>query len=245
MANDLTIATNAIVLGELQTVVQQLYAAIEKDGTEDVLPSLPPRELRGRMRARQLDLNAALRPISMATEDQKRAREVIAGLLGGYLNIRSDQHQAIAAGYTAHMGEQPLFAIRQACDDFKHRRVYDWIDEKQVPFTIDHAPSAFRLLDQVKKCAADMREEHHRIGRLLAVKHVAITRRIDPEEQARVAAGLRDLAANFGLKAVDEDRAMREKTRLEAQEARDRADRITQEGARRRAEQSENWELKR
>lgn len=241
MANDLTItgstsvSTETVSLAGLQTTVGRLYAAIDKEGSHDVLPALPPPQLRQRMRARQLDLHALLRPISMATEDQKRAREAIAALLGGYLNIRSDQHQAIAGGYTAHMADQPLFAIRQACDDFKNRRVYDWIDEKKVPFTIDYAPSAFRLLDQVKKCAADAREEYHQIGRVLAVKKVITERRISEDEQARVVAAMRLRAMDLGTSAEISRRADAEKIRTDAAEARDRAKQITQEGARRRA----------
>jgi hypothetical protein len=242
MANDLTTAegkefsTDTVTLQGLQTTVQRLYGALGKDGTRDTLPALPPPQLRGRMRARQLDLNTQLRPISMASAERDRAFKAISALLGGYLNIKSDNPQAVAAGYTAHLIEQPLFAILQACDDFKNRRVYDLnADGERVPFTIDHAPSAFRLLDQVKKCAADMREEHYQIGRVLAVKQIATTPMISPDEQARVAAAMRLRSMELGSVADAGHQADMTKTQREAQEARDRAAKITEDGIRRRA----------
>jgi hypothetical protein len=240
MANDLTttegkeVSTDTVTLHGLQTTVQRLYGALGKDGTRDTLPALPPTPLRQRMRARQLDLQKLLRPISMASAERDTAMKAIGALLGGYLNIKADNPQAIAAGYTAHLIEQPLFAILQACDDFKNRRVYDWIDEKQVPFTIDHAPSAFRLLDQVKKCAADALEEHYQIGRVLAVKHVAIEQRVSPEEQSRVAAAIKLRSMELGAVVDASRQADLVRIRSEAQEARDRAARITEDGIRRR-----------
>jgi hypothetical protein len=241
MTTELTIAngggalTDALALGRFQDVVRRLYGAIERERGTDVLPALPSPELRKVMRERQLALRSVLRPISMATGEQKRARDAIAALLGAYLNIRTDNPSAVAAGYVAHLAEQPLFAILQACDDFKHRRVVDHIreDGTTVYFTLDHAPSAFRLLDQVKRCAADAQVESYQIVRLLAIT------KVKPAEVAadpRVGELLRGLADRMiaGSNVIRE--AELAKSRAEAQAARDRAARIIQDARRRNAE---------
>lgn len=242
MANDLTttesgsVSTETVTLGGLQVTVRRLYGAIEKDGTRDTLPALPSPSLRARMRERQLALGQALRPISTSVAARERAMNTIAALLGGYLNIKSDNPQALAAGYTAHLAEQPLFAILQACDDFKNRRVYDLnADGERVPFTIDYAPSAFRLLDQVKKCAGDALEEHHQIGRVLAVKHVAVEKKISAEEQDRVHAALRLRSMELSESVDAGRRDDMARTKREAREARDRAAKIIKDAAWNRA----------
>lgn len=243
MSNELTKVeastptTNQMALAGLQEAVQRLYGSIEREGGHDVLPSLPAPQVRARMRERQLTLRSVLRPISLASEEQKRARDAIAGLLGGYLNIRTDNPAAIAAGYTAHLGEQPLFAILAACDDFRHHRVVDYVNDegKEVYFTLDHAPSAFRLLDQVKKRAADAQSEHFQINRVLAITKIKPRALMTEDEERRVAEGLRTLA-NGMLKRVTKDaEEERKKNSAEAAAARDRMRGIIEEAARRRA----------
>ncbi len=249
MANDLTttkpgeVSTETITLHGLQTALARLYSTIEKDGTRDTLQVLPSPPLRARLRERQLALNLALRPISMAVAERDRAFKAVSGLLGGYLNIKTDNPQAVAAGYTAHLIEQPLFAILQACYDFKNRRVYDLnADGERVPFTIDHAPSAFRLLDQVKKCAADAREEHYQIGRVLAVKLITTAPSISPDEAQRIAAAMRLRSMELGASAEAGRLADMVRTTWEAQEARDRAARIVESGKIRRLEMAASSE---
>ena len=244
MTNDLTttndgaVFTDAVVFAGLREAVGRFYALIAREGGRDTLPHLPAPEARQRMQERRVALHLALRPISMATADQKRARDAIAALLGGYLNIRTDNPAAVAAGYTAHLGEQPLFAILQACDDFANHRVVDHIKEDgtTVYFTMDHAPSAFRLLDQVKKCAADARTEHYQIGRVLAVTKTRDKPMMTAQEQARVAEGLSALAKGMLRRASQEQEIERKKIREELAAAQTRARRIIEEAARRRAE---------
>ncbi len=248
MTNDLTttnggaVFTDAVVFAGLREAVRRFYASITREGGRDTLPHLPAPEARQRMQERRVALHLALRPISMATADQKRARDAVAALLGGYLNIRTDNPAAVAAGYTAHLGEQPLFAILQACDDFANHRVVDHIreDGTTVYFTMDHAPSAFRLLDQVKKCAADARTEHYQIGRVLAITKARGKPIMTAEEEQRVAESLRLHADSLLKRANAYAEIERKKIREESAAARDRAQRIIQEAAaRRRAEMAD------
>src|ERR1700730_1471928 len=228
------VSTDALALGRLQDSVERLYGAIERDGRPgafvDRLPALPSHELRTQMHARRIVLHSAIRPISMARAEQETARKAIAALLGGYLNIKTDNPSAVAAGYVAHLAEQPLFAILQACDDFKHRRVVDRVreDETTIYFTLDHAPSAFRLLDQVKKCAAAARSEHYKIGRVLTITKT-VTRPASPEQAAHVGGLLRRLADSLATGNELLRKEAQDKIRAEAQEARDRAARIIQD----------------
>lgn len=245
MANDLTttganaVAADAMTLRRLQDTVDRIFGEIERGQCpeDDMLPALPDRALRGRLRERQLVLRSALRPISMATAEQNRASDAVKALLGGYLNIKSDNFKAVAAGYTAHLAEQPLFAILAACDDFKHHRVVDYINDegKEVYFTLDHAPSAFRLLDQVKKRASDAQSEHYKIGRVLAITKVKPREMMTEEEQRYVAEGLRKLANGMLKRATKSAEEERKKISAEAAEARDRMRGIIEEAARRRA----------
>lgn len=236
--------TNEIILSEgrtvaeLQEAIQRFYASIAREGGHDTLPHLPVSEARQRMQERKVALHLVLRPISIATADQKQAHAAIAALLAGYLNIRTDNPAAVAAGYTAHLGEQPLFAILQACDDFANHRVVDHIreDGTTVYFTMDHAPSAFRLLDQVKKCAVDARSEHYKIGRVLAITKARSAPIMTPEEEAHIAEGLRKLANGMLKRASADAEIERRKISAEAAEARDRAARIIEEARRRNAE---------
>jgi hypothetical protein len=136
------------------------------------------------------------------------------------------------------LGEQPLFAILQACDDFANHRVVDHIreDGTTVYFTMDHAPSTFRLLDQVKKCAVDARSEHYKIRRVLAITKARSAHILSAEEQAQVAEGLSALAKGMLRRATKEQEIDRQKISAEAKEARDRAARIIEEARRRNTE---------
>lgn len=244
MANDLTttqnnaVSTDAQALAQLQTTVDRFFAAITREGITDTLPNLPAHEVRVRMQTRQVALRAHLRPISMAVAEQEHARRAIAALLGGYLNIYAENKAAVAAGFTAHVGEQPLFAILQACDDFKNHRVVDHVDKNgnDVLFTMDRAPSAFRLLDQVKKCAEAAQMEAHKIGKVLAITKTRGRPALTPDEERYVADGMAKLAAGMLRGATKEAEDNRRKVREEAAAARDRAQRIIQDAAARRRE---------
>jgi hypothetical protein len=240
MANDLvtTERSAALVTARLQSTVDSLYQSIERDRRGvDSLPALLSPVVRKELTDRRRALHGKLRPISLAGAELEAARKAVAGFLGGYLNIRTDNAAAAVAGYVAHLSGQPMFAILAAIDDFKNRRVFDIGAEGQrVPFTLDHAPSAYRLLDQVKKHASDVQAEHFKITRLLAITKTTDDPGVSPEEQARVAASLAELTATMGRSLTatrDEDRR---KASAEAQEARDRARRIVDEARRRNSE---------
>lgn len=241
MSNDLVTtdaANSALALARLQDIVDGFYRSIERDRYGvDRLPKLPTTAMRKVLDDRRRTLHARLRPISMATADQERACKAIAGFLGGYLNVRLDNPAATTAGYVAHLGDQPLFAILAAIDDFKHRRVFDVNrDGERIPFTVDHAPSAYRLLDQVKKRAADVQGEHHKVMKVLAVRHMLDAPEVSEAERERVAAHMRGLADSLAMKAEAIHVEERKRIREEAQAARDRSARIIQEAKRQRAD---------
>lgn len=243
MANDLT-ATKATAVDavRLRDSVNRLYASIERDRwNQDRLPVLPSAVQRRDLTERKQDLRARLRPVSAAPGEQDRARGAIALFLAGYLNARTNDVEATSRAYLAHLMDQPYFAIMQAIDDFRHRRVYDLDkDGERVPFTIDHAPSAFRLLDQVKKRAAEVQEEHYKIVRVLAITKTTEAPSISPEEAERVATGFRELASGM-MQRMEQQRAEdRKRVKAEAQAAYERSRRIIQEAAERRlSEQQE------
>jgi hypothetical protein len=241
MANDLvtTERSAALTTARLQSTVDSMYQSIERDRRGgDTLPALPSPAFRKELTDRKRALHVKLRPVSEAMAELETARKAIAGFLGGYLNIKTDNPAAVAAGYVAKLRDQPLFAILAALDDFENRRVVDHHDSNGNPvyFTIDHAPSVYRILDQVKKCAAGAQEERYKIGRILAITRVAGDLNISPEEQARVAAGMNNLAATMGRMMTAVRDSDRRKIGAEAQEARDRARGIIENARRRNRE---------
>ena len=229
----------ALAVARLQDTVDHLYRSIERDRRGvDALPSLPSPALRKELTARKQTLFATLRPISLAVAEQENARRAISALLGAYeVNLRLGNLKATAAGYVAHLGDQPLFAILAAVEDFKHNRVFDiGKDGERVPFPLDRIPNAFRLLDQVKKCALEVQAEHHKIGRLLAITHTTDEPNVSPEEQAIVHARMSELTATMGRMLTTTRDHERRKISAEAQEARDRARRIVEEARRRNSD---------
>ena len=174
----------------------------------------------------------------MATAELDTARKAISALLGGYLNIKTDNPAAIAAGYVAHLKDYPIFAIVAACDDFKNHRVVDHYDAngKEVLFTMDYPPSAFRLLDQVKKCCERENLEQYRITRVLAITKTTDAPALAPEVQQRVGAQLRELAESMRGKVNQQRAADAVENREKAQQARDRAKRIVEDARRKNRE---------
>ena len=226
----------ALATARMQATVDNLYRSIERDRLGyDALPALPSPALRKELASRKQALFATLRPISLAVAEQESARRAIGALLGAYeVNLRVGNLKATAAGYVAHVADQPLFAILAAVEDFKHNRVFDiGKDGERVPFPLDRIPNAFRLLDQVKKCAVEVQGEHHKISRLLAITHTTDEPNISPEEQAIVHARIAELTATMGRTQTATRDFERRKISAEAQEARDRAQRIVEEARRR------------
>jgi len=102
-----------------------------------------------------------LRPISEKRAELEAVKKAMGAFLGAYLNIRTGDQGGAVALYVAHLSEYPLAAIMEALGDFKNGRVIDRTDAEGNPvyFTLDHAPSAFRILDQVKKHTAPLQEQ--------------------------------------------------------------------------------------
>jgi|SRR5882672_9491904 len=229
--------SKAIAVARLQEAVGKLYRSIEKDRDgSDMLPALPSPDTRKGLEERRRALHGKLRSISLAQAEQDRARGAIAMFLGAYIGARSADPDGTSRLYVGHLMDQPLFAIMQALDDFRHGRVFDLNDDgKRIPFTLDYAPSAFRVLDQVKKRAADVQEENFQILRILAVKKVISVPSLSNEERERVAEQMRLLANGLMQRASiirEKERAL---VKAEADQARDRAQKILQDARHRRA----------
>ncbi len=222
---------------QLRESLDRFYGSIEKDGLQDAMPMLPTPSVRSELVERQRCLRTLLRPISEAMAERDRAKKSIAFLLGGYLNIKSENKEAIVEGYTAHVSKYPVFAIVEACADFANHRVVDRYDDEGNPvmFTLDHAPSAFRLLDQVKKRTADAQEEAAKIERVLAITTVKTFPTISKQEADRIQRGFEDLAKSLSMGANSVVAGERDKIRAEAQDARDRAAKIKEDAARLRS----------
>jgi hypothetical protein len=229
MANDLVVAqkdTAVLALGRLQSAVQSFYATIAQDRFgADVMPTLPSMAFRKELDGRRKELNSLLRPISLASEERKRVGAEVLAFLAGFLDARGTRETV--ALYVSHFADQPMFAILAALDDFKNGRVWDTkADGTRLPFTVDRAPSAYRMLDQIKKRASDLQEERFRISRVLAVKKT-----LEPEvpkaERDRVQVLLSELADHMRIGVAARNAEDRERNRAEAQAARDRAARIT------------------
>lgn len=215
-----------------------LYASIGKDDRCrcDTLPAPIDQDTRKQLQEYRRNLHARLQPISLSVAERERAGSAIALFLGCYLNVRTSDPAGTTLAYVSTLLDQPLFAIMEALDDFRGGRVYDIGTEGQrIRFTLDHAPSAPRLLDQVKKRAADVQEARHKVTRLLAIEKIAEPE-VSAAERDRVAEQLRRLADSLLMKRAHERQGEREKIRAEAQEARDRAERIQAEALRRNEE---------
>lgn len=221
---------------QLHARVASLYAAIDRDERNrcDTLPAKIDGDTRKQLQDYRRNLHGRLQPINNSMNDREKASSAIALFLGGYLNARTSDPGGTTRAYTAVLMDQPLFAIMEALNDFRSGRVFDiGRDGERIPFTLDHAPSAPRVLDQVKKRAADVQEESHKVKRLLLVDRVSEPEVSDAERE-RVAAHMRQLADGLAMRSaairVDEMK----KARDEADAARDRAARIIQDARRRR-----------
>jgi hypothetical protein len=225
---------------KIATRVASLYSSIERDHhLRDALPAPIDKNTRKILEEYRRGLHARLRSISESVAERQTAGKAIGAFLLGYLNARSSDAPVTLATYVSTVNDQPLFAILQALDDFRHGRVFD-IDPKdgsRTPFTIDHAPSAPRLLDQVKKRAAEVQGEKYKVTRLLAIDKVTEPE-VAPEEKARVAEHMQRLAESLKIGRDKLRAAERERIRGEAQEARDRAAQIKQNATKRRMAQA-------
>jgi hypothetical protein len=235
----ITTDDNAQQVARVSARVSSLYADIQRDHRHhrDTLSAPIDPATRKQLQNYRRDLHAHLQPIGNSPSHRQAAGKAIGELLDGYLNAKSNDKHVTMAAYLSTLVDQPLFAILQAVDDFKNRRVFDiGKDGERIPFTIDHAPSAPRLLDQVKKCVGPTQEERHKVTRLLAVEKIREPD-LPPEERERVGYLMSDLASKMKMQAAADREMDVKKIRAEADEARARAARIVQEAtARRRAE---------
>lgn len=240
MANQVTTTgTNAVDAQRvrLTSIVATLYSSIERDRGYDELPKPLSVGTRRELENYQQALHAKLRPISMAQAEQATVRKAVATLLQSYTNVKGD-YSAFLDAYVAMLRDQPVWAILGALDDFRNRRVFDINgDGERVYFTLDHAPSALRILDQTKKIADAYREEWGKIDCVLKVTHIrSKERQISAEEAASVHEGILALSRRLAS-GINSDRAAeREKRRAELAAAKERTDRIMEEARRRNAD---------
>lgn len=236
MTNQLATTNETANVAKLQHRVAALYASIQREhGVDKLLAPIDP-AFRKELQNRKTELHSKLRPISLATAEQTKVQVAVLTLLGLYLNVRITDKEGTSRAFMAALNDQPMFAVMEALDDFRNGRVFDvGADGQRIHYTLDHAPSAPRLLDQVKKRAADVQEERGKIARLLAIEKIAEPE-VSAAERDRVAEQLRRLADSLLMKRAHERQGEREKIRAEAQEARDRAERIQAEALRRNEE---------
>lgn len=233
---------NAQQIARLSTHVGSLYAGIERDERRrcDTLPAAISLDVRKELQNYRRDLHSRLQPIGNSVAHREKAQSAIALFLGSYLNARTNDPAGTSRAYVAMLLDQPLFAILAALDDFKNRRVVDHYDAADNPiyFTIDHAPSGPRILDQVKKCAAGLQGERHKVTRLLSISVIRESEVSDAQRE-RVGKLMRELADSLAMKNAHIREEEIKNIRAEADEARARAARIRQEGTeRRRREQA-------
>lgn len=229
------LATDATELAE------RFNDLIERDhrARVDTLPTLPSHAQRSLMQARSVELHSALRPITYADADMVNATTLLRLFLGGYLNLKSDNPEQTARAYVkVYLGDQPLWAIIQACNDFKNHRVFDLDSEgKQIPFTLDFAPSGARMRSQCQKITERFREEQGRLSRVLAITMAKpAERHISKEESAKVLEGILALSRRLASGINSDRAAQREKRRAELAAAKERTDRIMEEARRRNAD---------
>lgn len=230
------LATDATALAE------QFHDLIERDhrARVDTLPALPSHTQRVLMQARSVELHDALRPITYAETDLTNATTLLRLFLGGYFNLKVADPEKTARAYVkTYLGEQPLWAIIAACNDFKNGRVFDINNQTgdQIPFTLDHAPSGARMLSQCRKITERFREEQGRLSRVLAITRAKpAERHISTEEAARVREGILSLSQRLSSGIVRELTEDQAKRRAEIEAANARTARIMEEARRRNAD---------
>ena len=233
MAQELTTASTPNALtAQTRVRVGALVATIERDAHyQDTLPAPLSKADRKDLEAYRRDLHARLRPASEASADMLTVRKAIAALLQSYVNAKTADPTATLGAYVSFLSDQPAWAVLAAVDDFRNRRVFDLNAEgDKVYFTLDHAPSAARILFQVKKHTDALEDERARAMRLLAITHF-VQPEVSDEMRAKVGEQMRQLADSLKMrsaKVVAEDRV---KIRAEAEEARARARRIKDNAA--------------
>ena len=237
MAQDL-IKAGGDEAAQLHARVASLYAGIDRDERNrcDTLPAKIDGDTRKQLQDYRRNLHGRLQPISNSMNDREKASSAIALFLGGYLNARTSDPGGTTRAYVAVLMDQPLFAIMEGLDDFRRGRVFDIGREgERIPFTLDHAPSAPRVLDQVKKRAGVIQEECYKVKRLLLVDRVAEPE-VSDAERNRVAVHMRTLADTLAMKSAAIRGDEMKKARDEAGAARDRAARIIRDARGRRAD---------
>lgn len=229
-----TTGPNAVATQAMVTRVAALHETILRDPHyRDTLPVPLAASVRKDLDKYRLDLHARLRPISMASAERDTVRKGLGILLQSYNSYSSDPKGTLDA-YCAMLSDQPAWAILDALADFRDGRVYDTNSHgERVRFTLDKAPTATRILDQVKKHTDATEAERARVVRLLAVNRY-LPPPVPEAERERVGGLMQGLASGMAMTQENFRAQDRAKTRAEADEARERARRITEDARNRR-----------
>lgn len=198
------------------------------EGHEVLVDRLPTAVERQQFWARAEAIADALRPIAGNRDDRAAAAAAIAAMLVGYGAGRKDKAAVeTVAVYVEHLREIPLFAIKAACEDVKHGRVYD-VEKRtgnRVPLDPDFPPSTIRLRSVAQKHVNELAGEKWRFDRLLRAKRL-IKPPISEAERARTIEKIRDLQADMARSGAEVDLAeTARKVRLAA-EAQARGERL-------------------
>ncbi len=158
------------------------------------------------------ELKLALRPISQASEEMRRAAEALAQLFLGFPSMRNVDAQAMITAYVQHMSDMPLFAVRAACDDV--------VKGKVKGLDPDWPPTSVRLVEIAEKHSRPLIEESIRISKTLTGKQTVVE--VSPEERARVGEKLKVMAQDMtkatGKEASDQAKATLAKMASDNQE---------------------------
>jgi len=172
-----------------------------------MLPVLPTGEQRGLLMSRQRELLTNLAP-GKSTEIAKAVAQMLLGFGAG----SSDEKGAKArlTTYVAALQHLPLWAVQRACNRFARGDVMpEEVGEKHL--TRGFAPSTAQVHMIASKIIQHFRDEAADIREVLRAR---LVHRPSAAEQAKVAEGLKTLAADLALKPMpetDHDRAWRER----------------------------------
>ena len=96
------------------------------------------------LKQRENDLRRALRPITYASEDQRRAAQALAVMFAGYPAMRNVNAKDNIAAYALHLKDLPLFAILETCEAVTKNKVKHFATDLPPPANILYADAEAR-----------------------------------------------------------------------------------------------------
>lgn len=151
--------SNSLYVSDLDALKVADRFSVVEEGRQVLIDRLPTPEERKLLKRREDDLKRALRPISYASEDQKRVAQMLATMFAGYPTMRNTNPQDTIAAYVVHLKDLPLFAIKETCEAV--------IKNKVKHFATDLPPPANLLYEDAEYRASKVHMEQLRFSRIL------------------------------------------------------------------------------